>query len=225
VSFLLVSTLRTPVPSTASLGYAHAGTRPPPERPRVTDVVAVGLAENEVLRLAGSAEARSGHPLADAELDQIARRGLANDLPISDFENIPGHGVRATVGGRVILVGAERLWARFAVPPGDLAQASEQLLDEGKTLIFVAADGRAAGLLAAADIVRPTAARAIAELKALGIEPVMMTGDNRRTADGVARQVGIERVFAEVLPEDKAEGVRRLQAGGEPHSLRWWAMG
>ena len=114
-----------------------------------------------------------------------------------------------------MLVGARRLLERFEVPLGPLAASGEQLLAEGKTLIFVAVDGRPAGLIAAADTVRPMAAGAIAELKALGIEPVMMTGDNRRTAEAVARQVGIERVLAEVLPQAKADGVRQLQAEGK----------
>ncbi len=183
-------------------------------KPRITDVVAEGASEEEVLRLASAAEARSGHPLAAAVLDELTRRGLANDLPIQEFESIPGHGVRATVGRRAVLVGAQRLLERFAVPLGPLAASAEQLLAEGKTLIFVAADGQPAGLIAAADTVRPTAARAIAELKALGITPVMMTGDNRRTAEAVAKQVGIERVFADVLPRDKADGVRQLQTEG-----------
>ena len=185
-------------------------------KPRVTDVVAAaGLAEQEVLRLAAAAEARSGHPLAEAVLEELQQRKLANDLPVEDFENLPGEGVRATVGGRAVLVGARRLLERFGLPLGELAESAERLLGEGKTLIFLAADGRPAGLIAAADTVRPTAARAIAELKALGIEPVMMTGDNRRTAEAVARQVGIERVFADVLPQDKADGVRQLQTEGK----------
>jgi Cu2+-exporting ATPase len=184
-------------------------------KPRVTDVVAQRLSEDKVLRLAGAAEARSGHPLAEAVLDELQRRKLANDLPIQEFENVAGHGVRATVDGRTVLVGARRLFERFEVPLGAFAASAERLLAEGKTLIFVAVDGRPAGLIAAADTIRPTAASAIAELKALGIEPVMMTGDNRRTAEAVARQVGIERVFAEVLPQDKADGVRQLQQEGK----------
>jgi Cu2+-exporting ATPase len=184
-------------------------------KPRVTDVVAEGLTKDEVLRLAGAAEARSGHPLAEAVLDELGSRRLANDLPIEAFENIAGHGVRATVGDRVVLVGARRLLERFEVPLGSLARTAERLLEQGKTLIFVAVDGRPVGVIAAADVVRPTAAGAIAELKALGVEPVMMTGDNRRTAEAVARQVGIQRVLAEVLPQDKAEGVRQLQQEGK----------
>ncbi len=184
-------------------------------KPRVTDVVAAGVAEDQVLRLAGAAEARSGHPLADAVLAELERRGLANDLPVEDFENVAGFGVRASVGSRPVLVGARRLLDREQVALGALEAAADRLLGEGKTLIFVAVDGQAAGLIAAGDTVRPSAAQAVAELKALGVEPVMMTGDNRRTAEAVARQVGIERVFAEVLPQDKADGVKKLQAEGK----------
>jgi P-type Cu2+ transporter len=184
-------------------------------KPRVTDVVvAEGVDADELLRLAGAAEARSGHPLAQAVLDELERRGLSNDQTVEDFENVAGYGVRSTVAGRQILVGAARLLERFGVPLGSLAVTADRLVDAGKTIMVVALDGRAAGVIAAADVVRPNAGRAIAELKALGIEPVMMTGDTRRTADAVARQVGIERVFAEVLPEDKAAGVKRLQAEG-----------
>ena len=183
-------------------------------KPRVTDVVAVSVTEVELLRLAGAAEARSGHPLAQAVLDEMERRGVANDAQIDEFENIPGHGVRATVDGRQVLVGASRLFERFDVPLAALADALDRLIGEGKTVILVAADGQPAGVIAAADVVRPGAARAIADLKQLGIEPVMMTGDNKRTAEAVAKQVGIERVFAEVQPEDKAAGVKQLQAEG-----------
>jgi Cu2+-exporting ATPase len=184
-------------------------------KPRVTDVVCQGIAEEDLLRLAGAAEARSGHPLAQAVLDALERRGSSADLAIEDFENVVGHGVRATVAGRRVLVGAARLLERFAVPLGPLEQTASRLIEQGKSVILVAVDGHAAGVIAAADTVRPNAARAIADLKALGIEPVMMTGDTRRTAEAVAKQVGIERVFAEVLPEDKAAGVKQLQHEGK----------
>jgi len=138
-------------------------------KPRVTDVVADGIAEAELLRLAGAAEARSGHPLAQAVLDELERRGLANDASVGEFENIPGHGVRATVGGRQVLVGAPRLLERFSVALGPLADTADQLIGAGKTVILVAVDGRPAGVIAAADVVRPNAAQAIADLKTLGI--------------------------------------------------------
>jgi len=183
--------------------------------PRVTDVIAQGVPEDELLRLAAAAEARSSHPLAQTILKELERRGLANDLPIQEFENVAGHGIRARVDGRQVLVGAERLLDRDGVAVGNLHDAADRLLAEGKTLVLVAVDGRSAGVIAAADTVRPNAAHAISELKALGVEPVMMTGDSRRTAEVVAKQVGIERVLAEVLPEDKANGVRQLQSEGK----------
>jgi Cu2+-exporting ATPase len=189
-------------------------------KPRVTDVVAVGSSEQEVLRLAGLAEARSGHPLAEAVLGELRRRGRPLEVAtgsetIEEFENISGQGVRAKVGGRQILVGARRLLEQHELELGPLAADAERLLAEGKTLIFVAVDGHPSGLIAAADTVRPSSAAAITALVELGVEPVMMTGDNRRTAEAVARQVGIERVFAEVLPQDKADGVRQLQMEGK----------
>jgi len=184
-------------------------------KPRVTDVVVTGsLTEDELLRLAGAAEERSGHPLADAILAEVERRGLG-DLPaVTDFENLAGRGVRARVDGHEVLVGTRRLLDEHGVDLGSLAAEVDAVLVEGKTMMLVAMGGRAAGVIAAADTVRPSAARAIAELRELGIEPVMMTGDNRRTAEAVAKQLGIGRVFAEVLPEDKADGVRRLQQEG-----------
>jgi Cu2+-exporting ATPase len=197
-------------------------------KPRVTDVVASSElrvasderdrsqleTHNALLRMAGAAEACSGHPLADAIMAEVERRALG-DLPaVDDFENLAGRGVRAKVDGHDVLVGTRRLLEEHGVDLGDLAGEADRLLGEGKTLMLVAVDGRPAGVIAAADTVRPSAARAIAELRELGIEPVMMTGDNRRTAEAVAQQLGITRIFAEVLPEDKANGVRQLQQEG-----------
>ena len=147
-------------------------------------------------------------------LAEIERRGLGDPPAVGDFENLAGRGVRAKVDGHDVLVGTRRLLDEHGVPLGDLAESADRLLGEGKTLMLVAVDGKAVGVIAAADTVRPSAARAITELRELGIEPVMMTGDNRRTAEAVAQQLGIVRVFAEVLPEDKANGVRRLQEEG-----------
>jgi Cu2+-exporting ATPase len=184
-------------------------------KPCITDVVAQGVTEDDLLRLAAAAEARSSHPLAQTVLDELERRGLANDLTVDEFENIAGFGIRAHVADREVLVGAQRLLDRYTIGPSELQPEVDRLLSEGKTLVLVALDGHAAGVLAAADTVRLSAAQAIADLKAIGIEPVMMTGDSRRTAEPVAKQVGIERVFAEVLPEDKANGVRQLQSEGK----------
>src|SRR5438034_9468021 len=142
--------------------------------------------------MSAAAEARSSHPLAQTVLDEVDRRGLANDLTVDEFENLAGFGIRAHVGGREVLVGAQRLLDRYNVKLGELQPEVGRLLADGKTLVLVAIDGHAAGVLAAADTVRPSAAQAIADLKAIGIEPVMMTGDSRQTAEAVARQVGID---------------------------------
>jgi Cu2+-exporting ATPase len=185
-------------------------------QPRVTDVVTLGeVGEDELLRLTAAAESRSSHPLAQSIVTELQHRGLVNDATVDEFENIAGFGIRARVAGHAMLVGALRLLERYDVAVDSLRPAAERLLSEGKTLVFVAIDARPAGVLAAADTVHANALRAVAELRALGVEPVMMTGDSRRTAEAVARQVGIERVFAEVLPKDKADGVRQLQNEGK----------
>jgi Cu2+-exporting ATPase len=184
-------------------------------KPRVTDVVTTSdISEDALLRLVGAAEARSGHPLAQAVLDELGRRSLANDLSVQDFENLAGRGVSAQVGNRRVLVGTRRLLEEEHIPLDKVQEHVERLLAEGKTLMLAAVDGQAAGIVAAADTIRSTAAQAIAELRELGILPVMMTGDNRRTAEAVVKALGIERVFAEVLPQDKAEGVKQLQQEG-----------
>ena len=184
-------------------------------RPRVTDVVAMeGISEDELLRLEAAAEVRSGHPLAKAILDEAERRGLAVPTDVEAFASIAGLGVRAMVGGRDVLVGTQRLLEQNGVPLAGLREAADRLLAEGKTLMLVAVDGQPAGVVAAADPIRPTAQAAVQGLHALGIDVVMMTGDNRHTAEAVARHVGITRVLAEVLPADKAGEVERLQAEG-----------
>ncbi|MGH2522056.1 MAG: heavy metal translocating P-type ATPase [Anaerolineales bacterium] len=181
-------------------------------QPRVTDVIVVGgYSEDELLRLEAAAEVRSGHPLAQAILDEAERRKLSVPASVEAFEAIAGHGVRARVEGRNVLVGTRRLLEQEGIQLGEVLAHAERLLAEGKTLTLVAIDGRAAGVVAAADTVRPTAKAAVENLRTLGIEVVMMTGDNRRTAEAVAKQVGIERVLAEVLPQDKASEVKRLQ--------------
>jgi P-type E1-E2 ATPase len=141
-------------------------------KPRITDVVAPSVTEDELLRLAAAAEARSSHPLAQTVLDEVDRRGIGNDLTVDEFESLAGFGIRAHVAGREVLVGAQRLLERYTIRLGGLQLEVDRLLSEGKTLVLVAIDGQVAGVLAAADTVRPSAAQAIADLKAIGIEPV-----------------------------------------------------
>ncbi|MCA9488799.1 MAG: heavy metal translocating P-type ATPase, partial [Myxococcales bacterium] len=179
--------------------------------PALTDVVARGdFDEDELLRLVASAERRSEHPLALA----IVQGAVARDLSLADatdFDTPTGKGVRATVEGHAVLIGNEHLFADAGIDPGRLLPERDGLAGEGKTAILVAVDGSPAGLVAVADTIKEESVAAIRALHAMGLEVAMLTGDNRRTAEAVAREVGIERVLAEVLPEDKSLEVRRLQ--------------
>ncbi|MDA5109304.1 heavy metal translocating P-type ATPase [Brevibacillus thermoruber] len=181
--------------------------------PELTDVLAYGMEEAELLALVGAAEKHSEHPLAQAIVKGIADRGVT--LTGADsFEAIPGFGIRAAVDGREVLVGTRRLLDRHQIPFDQAAEAMSRLEREGKTAMLVAVDGRLAGLVAVADTIRRTSREAVQRLKAMGLEVVMMTGDNRQTAEAIARQAGIDRVIAEVLPEGKADEVKKLQQQG-----------
>ncbi|MBM2825591.1 MAG: metal transporting ATPase [Dehalococcoidales bacterium] len=182
--------------------------------PSVTDVLAIGqLSQTEVLHLAAVVERNSEHPLGEAIVRRARERGLELE-DAQDFNAIPGHGVEARLNGRRILLGNRRLMALRQIPLAGLAIEAERLEQEGKTAMFVAVDDVAAGIVAVADTLKETSALAVAELHRLGLQVAMITGDNRRTAAAIARQVGIERVLAEVLPEDKANEVKKLQAEG-----------
>ena len=182
--------------------------------PALTDVVAVGdRSEDEVLRLVASAERVSEHPLGEAVVRGAADRGVGL-ADTDDFDSITGMGVRAVVDGRKVLVGKRRLLEQDGVDTRELEETASRLEAEGKTAIYAAVDGRAAGVIAVADTAKDEAAAAIAALRRRGLDVVMMTGDNRRTGEAIARQVGITRVLAEVLPKDKAREVERLQMGG-----------
>ncbi|HEX8147984.1 MAG TPA: heavy metal translocating P-type ATPase [Pyrinomonadaceae bacterium] len=183
-------------------------------RPELTDVLPLeGFGEAELLRLAAAADRRSEHPLAEAVVRGARERGVEFGEP-ERFEAVPGHGVEATVGGRVVLVGNRRLMERGGVPFGEFEQGAGRLSDEGKTPMFVAVGGRPAGIVAVADTLKDDSVEAVRALRRMGIEVVMLTGDNERTARAIARQAGVERVLAEVLPEGKAREVERLQAEG-----------
>ncbi len=182
--------------------------------PALTDVLPVtGFTADEVLALVASVEASSEHPLATAIVAGARQRTLTFP-PATAFDSITGQGVRALVGGREVLVGNRRLLAAAGIDDDPLSADSERLAADGKTPMLVAVDGRAAAVIGVADTVKAGSAGAVAALHARGIEVVMMTGDNRLTATAIARQVGIRRVLAEVMPEHKAAEVRRLQAEG-----------
>jgi P-type Cu2+ transporter len=182
--------------------------------PAVVEILAAdGIDDDELLRLAAAAERESEHPLAEAVVRAAERRGL--ELPrAASFESIPGHGALAEVAGRRLAIGNARLLEREGIASGGLGERAAALSGKGRTVVMVALDGRIAGLLAIADAVRESARQAVAELRRLGVTPVMLTGDNRATAERVASEVGIEEVLAEVLPGQKAERVAELQAAG-----------
>jgi Cu+-exporting ATPase len=181
--------------------------------PSVTDVVATGASRDDVLRIAAVIEKNSEHPLGEAIVRGARERGL-DVVDAESFSAIPGHGVEATHEGRALLLGNRKLMTDRSVDIAALVAEAERLEHEGKTAMFLAIDGRAAGIVAVADTLKPSSARAIQELHRMGLDVVMITGDNRRTAEAIARQVAIDSVLAEVLPEDKAAEIRRLQEGG-----------
>jgi len=185
-------------------------------RIRVADALpAPGVAREELLRFAGAAEDASEHPIARA-IAERAREELGALPPVEGFRNRAGLGVEAVVDGRTVVVGRPSFLGEWGVElPPELAGERDEAEAMGQTVVAVAADGAVLGLLAVADRLKPTSADAVAELKALGLAPVLLTGDNERTARAVAADVGIERVLADVLPEDKVNEVRRLQDAGE----------
>ncbi|MFB8140602.1 heavy metal translocating P-type ATPase [Streptomyces parvus] len=173
-----------------------------------------GTTETEVLRLAGALENASEHPIAQAVA--TAATDTTGPLPTpEDFANVPGLGVQGIVEGHTVLVGRPRLVADAGIPlPPSLSRALKEDEAHGRTAVVVAWDGEARGVFGVADAVKDSSAAAVAELRALGLEPILLTGDNRAVAEAVAREVGIDKVHAEVLPEDKVEVVKRLQAEG-----------
>src|SRR2546425_24604 len=184
-------------------------------RPSVTDIVPVGaLPEEEILQLAASTEKGSEHPLGEA----IVRAATARSLPLGDpkgFEAIPGQGVRAVIGDRHMLLGNRMLMASAKIPVLATESILHAMEDAGKTGMILAVDGKAEGVIAVADTLKEHSVEAVRALKAMGIEVVMLTGDNRRTAEAIARQDGVDDVIAEVLPAQKAEVIKDLQKQGK----------
>jgi len=183
-------------------------------RPAVTDVVAIGTAtEDEVLALAAAAEQGSEHPLGEAIVARAKERGLALP-PIGEFRTVPGQGIDALATDGRVLLGNRTLMDVRGIEVEPLAGRATALAAEGKTAIYLAFAGRPLGLVAAADTLKPEAAAAVAALKRFGLTVMMLTGDHRLTAEAIARQAGVDRVLAEVLPEDKTREIQRLQADG-----------
>ena len=181
--------------------------------PTMTDVIRDSMSEQEVLFFAGSAEKGSEHPLGEAIVRGAIEKGITFEQA-DEFEALPGHGIRATLQGKEVIIGNERLMSERHIDFGTFHARAEQLSSRGKTPMFVAIDKRAAGIIAVADTIKEHSKEAVTGLTTLGIEVVMLTGDNRRTAQAIAEELGITRVLAEVLPQDKMDMVKKLQAEG-----------
>ena len=189
-------------------GTVTAGT------PQVTDVLCVpGVTEEELLCAAASLEKPSGHPLADAIVQEAARRSIPL-CAVSDFNAVPGGGVQAVLDGKTLYAGNDRYMTLIGAGTAALRAAAEALAAAGKTPLYFAEEQQLLGVVAVADVVKPDSAAAIAALRRSGREVVLLTGDDRRTAEAIARQVGVERVIAQVLPQDKARCVEELQKDG-----------
>ena len=189
-------------------GTVTAGT------PQVTDVLCVpGVTEEELLCAAASLENPSGHPLADAIVQEAARRSIPL-CAVSDFNAVPGGGVQAVLDGKTLYAGNDRYMTLIGAGTAALRAAAEMLAAAGKTPLYFAEEQQLLGVVAVADVVKPDSAAAIAALRRSGREVVLLTGDDRRTAEAIARQVGVERVIAQVLPQDKARCVEELQKDG-----------
>ncbi|MEE8429120.1 MAG: heavy metal translocating P-type ATPase, partial [Gammaproteobacteria bacterium] len=183
--------------------------------PALTDVVTYnGFEENDILRLAASAERNSEHPLGEAIVIGARERDLTLAEP-TNFQAIPGYGIQTDVDGRDILIGNLKLMKREKIALGNLESEAVNLSTQGKTPMYLAIDGKAAGLIAVADTLKENSVKAVKILQNLGVEVIMITGDNQRTAEAIAKEVGIDRVLADVLPGDKAAEVRKLQDEGK----------
>ncbi|MEG0679292.1 MAG: heavy metal translocating P-type ATPase [Carnobacterium sp.] len=184
-------------------------------KPKVTDIVTKkGLSESDLLILAASAEKGSEHPLGEAIVNEAKERSLVF-VKTDSFNAIPGLGIEVTIDGQHLLLGNKKLMDESHILLEDLAVISDELAGQGKTPMYIAKDGGIAGIIAVADTVKKNSLKAIEKLHEMGIEVAMITGDNKRTAEAIAKQVGINRVLSEVLPEDKANEVKKLQAEGK----------
>lgn len=181
----------------------------------VTDLACQsGVTEDYLLQIAASLEKLSEHPLARAIVAEAEKRNT-QFLPVEQFEQIPGQGIKGSIQGLACLAGNQKLLNAEGIHDEALEQLQDQMADQGKTPLFFAAAGKLIGMVAVADVVKPTSKQAIADLQTMGIEVVMLTGDHKKTAEAIRKQVGVDRVVAEVLPQDKEREVRSLQASGK----------
>jgi len=185
-------------------------------KPIITDVIAAaGFTEDEIIALDAAAEAKSSHPLSMAVLEEAKKRNVAIATSVEKFQNLAGHGVEAVVDGKTVLVGTNKLMQDRNISIDPIKGDIDRLLDEGKTIMVLAVDGKVAGVAAASDPVKANAKSSITRMKDMGLTVAMITGDNQKTAETIGKQLGIDRVFAEVLPEDKSSYVKKLQAEGK----------
>lgn len=183
-------------------------------KPTVTDVLTTeGSKQEDLLRLAASAEKSSEHPLGQAIVAGAQNKGLEL-LKVDNFNSLTGRGIEAAISGQTVLAGNRKLMDERGISLSALEEASDRLAGEGKTPMYVAVDGRLAGIVAVADVVKASSKAAIENLHKMGVEVAMITGDNKRTASAIAKQVGIDRILAEVLPQDKSNEVKKLQGEG-----------
>lgn len=179
-------------------------------KPRVTDIITTGYSKDEILIIAASAEKGSEHPLGEAIVREAEERGL-EFKGIKNFDAIPGHGIKVNIENKTILLGNLKLMKENSIEVGSLGKESDRLANEGKTPMYIAIDNKLEGIVAVADTVKPSSKEAIENLHNMGIKVAMITGDNKKTAEAIAKQVGIDIVLSEVLPEDKANEVKKLQ--------------
>ena len=182
-------------------------------KPKVTDIVTTNLSEEQLLIYAASAEKGSEHPLGEAIVRAAIDRGYQL-CELQSFNAIPGHGIEVSIQGKQMLLGNKKLMIEKTIDVSSLSETSDQLAYDGKTPMYMAIDGQLAGIIAVADTVKESSKKAIETLHQMGIKVAMITGDNQKTADAIARQVGIDLVLAEVLPADKANEVKKLQETG-----------
>ena len=183
--------------------------------PEVTDIIpAEGISRDKLLQIAATAEKESEHPLGRAIFSLAQERQLLL-LESENFTALPGHGISVRIDEKAILIGNKKLMEDKKVPLGEFGSISDRIADEGKTPMFVAVDWKISGVIAVADVVKKSSQKAIRRLESMGVEVVMITGDNKKTADAIAKQIGIDKVLSEVLPQDKANEVEKLQAQGK----------
>lgn len=185
-------------------------------KPKVTDViVSIGFSEEQLLAVAAVTEMRSNHPLARAIIGEAESRGIALTQTVENFVSLAGHGIEAQVDGKSVSIGTRKLLALRNIPLGDIGGQVKPLEAEGKTLMFISVDKKAAGAVAVTDPIKPTAKQAVDGMKQLGIEVALISGDNQKTVEVIGKKLGIDRLFAEVFPEDKARYVESLQKEGK----------